>query len=131
MAQLLTSLALLSGLLIGGLGFLFTLLRDKDFAPICIYAFSFLAGLVAFFIASAAGVAAFITRLLDFRLTAQKVRRGGNDIEPLTVFCSDASAYGKAAWRFFWILCISFLVAVLLTAVSLTKVYLVSATCFL
>ena len=123
MAQLSTALSLLSGLSVAGLGFLFSLLREKDFLPTACYALLFLIALGAFFVASAAGVGAVITRLIDFRLTAQKVRQKEIE-EPLTFFGTDASGYGKATWRLFWVLVTSFSIAVLLASVVIAHVYL-------
>lgn len=123
MAQLSTALSLLSGLAAAGLGFLFSLSREKDFNPSGCYAVLFLIALAGFFIASATGIAAVITRLIDFRHTAQKVRNGSVE-EPLTLFGTDASGYGKATWRLFWALVISFSIAVLLAAVVISHVYL-------
>jgi hypothetical protein len=125
MAQLSIALSLLSGLSIGGLTFLFSLLREKDFLPIGCYAVMFLVALFAFFAAAATGIAAIVTRLLDFRLTTIKVRNGAAD-EPLTFFGTDASGYGKATWRLLWALVISFSVAVLLATIVVSHVYLKS-----
>lgn len=123
MGQLSTALSLLSGLSVAGLGFLFSLLREKNFLPTGCYALLFLIALAGFLVASASGVAAVITRLIDFRLTAQKVRQKEIE-EPLTFFGTDASGYGKATWRLFWVLVISFSVAVLFASVVISHVYL-------
>lgn len=123
MAQLSSALSLLSGLSVAGLGFLFSLLREKDFLPAGGYALLFLIALAAFFVASATGIAAVITRLIDFRLTARKVRQGDIE-EPLTFFGTDASGYGKATWRLFCALVVSFSVAVLLASVVISHIYL-------
>lgn len=123
MEQLSTALSLLSGLSVAGLGFLFSLLREKDFSPTGCYATLYLVALTALLIASASGIAAVITRLIDFRLTARKVRQGEVD-EPLTYFGTNASGYGKATWRLFWSLLISFSVGVLLAVVVIAHVYL-------
>src|ERR1043165_7997960 len=93
LAQFSAALSLLSGLPIAGVGFLFSLLRDAKFAPTGCYAALFLLALASFFVAFAAGVAVLITRLLDFRLTARKVRNGID--EPLTMFGTGASGYGR------------------------------------
>lgn len=123
MAQFATALSLLSGLSIAGLGFLFSLLREKTFSPSGCYAALFLLALGTFFIASISGIAAVITRLIDFRLTAKKVRQREIE-EPLTFFGTDASGYGKATWRLFWALVVSFSVAVVLSSVVILHVYL-------
>ncbi len=123
MAQLSTALSLLSGLSVASLGFLFSLSRERSFLPTGCYALLFLVALGAFFIASASGIAAVITRLIDFRLTARKVRK--EDIkEPTPFFGTDASGYSKATWRLFWVLVISFSIAVLSASIAISSVYL-------
>ena len=121
--QLSTALALISGLAVGGLGLTLSLVREEDFQPAGRDAAIFLVGVVAFLIASAAGIGAVVTRLLDFRLTARKVRTGAV-AEPLTLFGTDATCYGKATWRLFWTLLVSFVVAVMATVIVLSRLYL-------
>jgi hypothetical protein len=123
MAQLSTALSLLLGFSVAALGFLFSLLQDKSFTPVGCYALLYLGALAAFFIASLVGIAAVVTRLLDFRLTATKVRSGSLE-EPLTMFGTSASSYGKATWRLFWVLAVSFFVGVLCASVAISRVYL-------
>jgi hypothetical protein len=123
MAQLSTALSVLSGLSLAGLGFLFSLLREASFKPTGCVAIVYLLAVAAFFVASVAGVAAVITRLLDFRLTASKVR-GSDSEEPLTMFGTTASGYGKATWRLFWVLVAFLLVGVVSAAGSISVVYL-------
>ncbi|CAE6886522.1 conserved protein of unknown function [Pseudomonas marincola] len=60
-----------SGLSVGGLGFLFSLLRDASFKPTGILALLFLLAFLSLLVASISGSAAVVTRLFDFRLTAQ------------------------------------------------------------
>jgi len=123
MAQMSVVLALLGSLSIGGLGLCFSLLQQGSFKPTGCYATAFLLTLVALFIASLSSITATVTRLLDFRLTAQKVRSGDQD-EPLTYFGTDATGYGKATWRLFWCAAVSLFIAVVLLSVVITKVYL-------
>lgn len=123
MSQLSVALSLISGLSVAGLAFMFSLLKDKDFSPMGLYAVLYFITLAAFFVAATSGIAAVITRLIDFRLTARKVRNGELE-EPLTYFGTDASGYGKATWRLFWTLVISFSIAVLLATVVISNVYL-------
>ena len=123
MAQLSLVLSLFSGIALGGLGLCFALLQQHAFNPTGRYAVSFLAAFGALFIASLTSIAASVTRLLDFRLTAQKVRRGEVE-EPLTVFGANSSGYGKATWRLFWFTLVLLSFAVLLLAIVLAHVYL-------
>lgn len=123
MAQLSIALSVISGLSIAGLGFSLSLLRQDDFNPSGVYAVLFLVALATSFIASAAGIAALITRLMDFRLTARKVRAGSAD-EPLTLFGTDASNYGRATWRLFWAMVVCFALSVLCATIVTAGVYL-------
>jgi hypothetical protein len=122
-AQLSAALSLFSGLSIAALGFLFSLLRDPRFAPRGADAVVFLVALLGFFVSTVAGVAAVITRLLDFRLTARKVRESKTE-EPHTFFGTDASGYGRATWGLFWVLVIAFAVGVVGAVIVLSREYL-------
>jgi hypothetical protein len=123
MDQMSVVLALLSSLSIAGLGLCFSLVQQLSFKPTGCYAVLFLFALVALFIASLSAITATVTRLLDFRLTAQKIRNGEQD-EPLTYFGTDANGYGKATWRLFWCTTISLCIAVVLVSVVIARVYL-------
>lgn len=100
MAQMSVVLALLSSLSIAGLGLCFSLIQRSSFNPTGCYAVIFLLCLFALFIASLSAITATVTHLLDFRLTAQKVRNGEQD-EPFTYFGTSANGYGQATWRLF------------------------------
>lgn len=123
MSQLSVVLALLSGLALGGLALSFTLLQQSSFQPKGWYAACFLGALLSLFVTGVTSAAATFTRLLDFRLTARKVRLGDVD-EPLTHFGTDASSYGRATWRLLWVASISLAVAIALLTVSLANAYL-------
>ena len=124
MAQLSATLSLLAGLALGGLGFLFALARDQSFTPTGINAVLFLVAIGAFFVAAVAGITAFVTRLLDFRLTARKTKSGGTVAEPLTMFGTEASAFGRLTWFLFWILLIAMAIAVTCSTIVLSCTYL-------
>lgn len=126
-SQLSTALALFSGLSVGALGFLFSLLQDTSFKPTGILALLFCIAFLSLLVASISGSAAVVTRLLDFRLTAQKLRKTNN--EPLTLFGTDASRYGKATWILFWVLLVSFTIGILLSSVVIGVFYLASIFC--
>lgn len=111
----------------GGLGFIFSLLRDASFKPTGILALLFLLAFLSLLVASISGSAAVVTRLLDFRLTAQKLRNTNN--EPLTLFGTDSSGYGKATWILFWVLLTSFSIGILLSSVVVAAFYLADIFC--
>jgi len=121
--QLSTALALLCGLSVGGLGLTLSLARAPDFRPTGRDAAMFLLGAAAFFIASAAGIGAVVTRLLDFRLTAKTVR-SGTATGPYTLFGTDATCYGRATWRLFWTLLVAFAIAIMSTTIVVAHLYL-------
>lgn len=121
--QLSTAFTVVSGLSLGGLGLCLSLLQKDTFSPKGCYAISFLVAIGCFILASAFSIGAIITRLLDFRLTAQKVRKGEIE-EPLTYFGSDANDYSKATWRLFWLMVVCFSTAVAGTVIVIVHVYL-------
>jgi hypothetical protein len=123
MAQMSVVLALLGTLSVGGLGLCFSLLQQALFKPVGWYAVAFLLALLSLLVASIASITATITRLLDFRLTAQKVRKGEEE-EPLTYFGTDASGYGKATWRLLWSTAVSLCIAVVLLSIVSANLYL-------
>ena len=92
--------------------------------PTGINAVLFLVAIGAFFVAAVAGIAAFVTRLLDFRLTARKTKSGDTVAEPLTMFGAEASAFGRLTWFLFWILLIAMAIAVICSAIVLSCTYL-------
>lgn len=122
-AQLSVALSVFSGLSVAGFGFLLSLLQNQSFKPKGCLAIVFLAALGFFFTAAALSIVALVTRLIDFRLTAQKVRKDPSS-EPLTFFGTDATGYGKATWRLFWSMLVLFSLAIILSAYVVLNVYL-------
>lgn len=123
LSQLSITLSLLSALSVGGLGLGLALLQKEGYEPHGVFAKLFLLALAMLLIASLSSVAATITRLLDFRLTAKKVRNG--DIsEPLTMFGTDSNGWGRATWRLFWCTAVALIIAIACLCVSISQVYL-------
>ena len=123
-AQLSVAVALISGLSVAGLGVGLALLQNKEFlltAPKCIFS----ASLLILLIAALLSCGAVITRLLDFRLTARKVRKDMKPTydKPLTIFGLDPDGYGRATWGLFWGSCLTFLLGVVLLVVSIGVAY--------
>jgi len=123
MAQLSVVLSLVGVLALGGLGLSFSLVQQLSFNPVGCYAIFFLVASFSFLVAALSSVAATITRLLDFRLTAKKVRNGAVE-EPLTFFGTDASGYGKATWRLLWSTLLFLTLSVVLLVIVISHVYL-------
>ena len=124
-AQLSVAVALISGLSVAGLGAGLMLLRSKYF-PLCAplkYLFS--ASLLLLFLAAFLSCGAVITRLLDFRLTARKVRKDMKPDydKPLTIFWLGRDAYGQVTWVLFWGSCLLFAVGAVLLVVSVGGTY--------
>jgi ABC-type dipeptide/oligopeptide/nickel transport system permease subunit len=123
-AQLSVAVALISGLSVAGLGVGLSLLQKNEFlltAPKCVFVVS----LLLLLIAALLSCGAVITRLLDFRLTARKVRKDmkPNYDKPLTIFWLGPDGYGRATWGLFWGSCLTFLVGVVLLVVSIGVAY--------
>ena len=120
-AQLSVAVALISGLSVAGLGVGLALLQNKEFlltAPKCIFS----ASLLILLIAALLSCGAVITRLLDFRLTARKVRKDMKPTydKPLTIFWLGPDG---ATWGLFWSSCLTFLLGVILLVVSIGVAY--------
>ena len=87
-AQLSVAVALISGLSVAGLGVGLVLLQNQKFLLSAPFKFIFAASLLLLFLAALLSCVAVITRLLDFRLTARKVRKDAKPDykKPLTMF---------------------------------------------
>ena len=123
MAQMSVALALLSGLSFGGLALCFSQVQIDSFKPVGSDALVFLAGMSALLVASFSSVTATVTRLLDFRLTAQKVRREKSEAF-VTYLGTDATGYGKATWRLLWLTAACLLIAIACISVVFADIYL-------
>ena len=124
-AQLSVAIALISGLSVAGLGVGLVLLQNTAFQSSTHFKYVFTASLLFLFIAAFLSCAAVITRLLDFRLTARKVRKRAekNYDKPLTMFWIGPDAYGRATWGLFWTSCVLFAVGSILLVISVGGVY--------
>lgn len=124
-AQFSVAIALISGLSVASLGAGFSLLQNKEFLPIGVFKNLFEYSFVALLFAVLFSCSSVITRLLDFRLTARKVRKEQNPNynRPLKIFRLDSEAYGQVTWWFFGISCLMFFIGVVLLFVSVAKTY--------
>jgi hypothetical protein len=126
-AQLTVAVALISGLSVAGLGVGLALLQHEKFVFLLSASFkcAFAVALLLLFIAVLLSCVAVITRLLDFRLTARKVRKDTklDYNKPLTMFWLGREAYGRITWGLFWAGCLSFAVGAVLLVVSIGAAY--------
>jgi hypothetical protein len=110
-SQLAVAVALISGLSVSALALGMSLLQNKEFVPVGIFAKAFAWSFPLLLLAALASSSAVVSRLLDVRLTARKVRKKQDPkyTRPLTLFWLGPEAYGKITWFLFWVGCLAFL----------------------
>lgn len=118
--QLSVAVALLTGLSIAGIGAGLSLLQKPDFILIGTFKAAFAISLLLLVVTAFCSCGAVLTRLLDFRLTARKVRRKSS----VKIFFRDSDAYGSATWRLFWASCVSFITGGSLLVASVGSAYI-------
>lgn len=118
--QLSVAVALLTGLSIAGIGAGLSLLQKPDFILIGTFKAAFAISLLLLVVTAFCSCGAVLTRLLDFRLTARKVRRKSS----VKIFRRDSDAYGGATWRLFWASCVSFITGASLLVASVGSAYI-------
>lgn len=123
--QLTFAINLVFGLSVGALGFAVSLLRDISFIPSRCYSILFAASLALLGISTLCGIGAVVSRLLDFRYTARKIRHveestDGEDAHRLEAL---TDTLGKATWRLFWALLTLFILGIAGLLVSVFSVY--------
>lgn len=114
MAQFSIAVALVSGLSVSGLAVGLSLLINKEFIHCCAFKSMFVWSFPLLLLAAVSSSAAVVSRLLDFRLTARKVRKDQKNSysRPLKIFWLGPDAYGRITWFLFWLGCLAFLVGV-------------------
>lgn len=124
-AQLSVAIALISGLSVAGLGIGVSLLQNDKFMPSSTLKCAFAWSMFLLLLAALLSCAAVITRLLDFRLTARKVRKDKNPEyeKPLILFQLGPDAYGRLTWGLFWLSSSFFLLGVILLVVFIAGAY--------
>ena len=124
-AQLSVAVALISGLSVSSLAVGFSLLQNKEFVPFGAFKVMFAWSFPLLILAALFSYIAVVSRLLDFRLTARKVRKNKNPdySRPLTIFWLGPDAYGRITWGMFWLGCIFFLAGVFLLFTSIGATY--------
>ena len=118
-AQLTFAINLFLGLSVGSFAFAITLVRDDSFRVAGRYRVIFLASFVALGISTLVGCAAVVSRVLDFRYTARKIR-SDEKVDPNDesgIYDHRTKILGCLTRRLFWLQLIT--LAVGLTALTL------------
>lgn len=123
--QLSVAVALVSGLAVAGLGAGVSLIQDHDFKLLGSFRHAFIASMVLLMLSALTSCGAVITRTLDFRLTARKVRKAKHQDyrKSLTIFGLGPDGYGRATWGFFWFGCVALLLGAMLFVISVAGGY--------
>ncbi|MES2311257.1 MAG: hypothetical protein V4566_03085 [Pseudomonadota bacterium] len=117
--QLSVAVALVSGLSVAGLGAGLALLQRPEFAFAGLFKLLFFASQFLLVIAAFCSFATVLSRLIDFRLTARRVRGK----PPLKLLGSDPDPFSACTWWLFWVGCACFFVGATLLVVSIGSVY--------
>ena len=123
--QLTFALNIFLGLSVGSLAFGIALLQNESFSLSGCSKVAFSGGLVALALSVATGCAAVVTRLLDFRYTARKVR-ADEKCDPESeagVYSYRSKILGQLTWRLFWFELFSFSVGLIGLIVALSSKY--------
>ena len=101
--QLTFALNLFFGMSVGTLAFAFTLVKDKEFVLLGCPKTLFQIALVSLCLAVLVSCGAVVSRLLDFRFTAKKIRsvETANN-EESGVYKYRYRVLGQLTWRLFW-----------------------------
>ena len=103
MGQLTFVLNMFFGLSVAALAFAFSLIKDKEFTLSSCPKLLFQIGVVSLCIAVFVSCAAVVSRLFDYRYTAQKVRADEKEEgEESAVYKYKSSILGRLTWRLFW-----------------------------
>ena len=123
--QLSVAVALVSGLAISSLALALSLLEHKEFAPGGLFKFLFACSFPTLFASALLSSTAIISRALDFRLTARKVRKSQvpEYARPLRIFWLGPEAYGSITWGCFWSACVALLLGVFMLSASIVAAY--------
>jgi hypothetical protein len=85
----------------------------------------FAGSMLALLLAAVLSCSSVVTRALDFRLTARKVRKDNNPEynRPLTILGIGPNGFGRFTWFLFWSACLAFATGLLLLAIAVAHRY--------
>ena len=109
------------GLAVGALTFSITFVKNDDFFLWPCLRLLFMFGFVSLCFSVFAGCAAVVSRLMDFRLTAQKIKRKSKESNnnELGIFIYKTKLLGRISWRLFWIQLATFIAGLLSLLVTM------------
>lgn len=119
MAQFAVAIALLSGLSVSAIGAGIALLQNPLVSHAGVHSLAFAISLLFFVATILLTLLSTISRLLDFRMTARKVR-GRNDA---MMFGFDDKQFGKISWALFWLSLTVFLFGTFLFVASVCTAF--------
>ena len=124
-AQLSVAVALVSGVSVSALATAVSFLKNKDFVPAGAFSATFVYSFPLLLLAAISSASAVVSRLLDFRLTARKVRKNEKKDYPrsLTIFWLDPETYGHFTWLFFCASYVALLAGIALIFISVWARY--------
>ncbi|TFY96325.1 hypothetical protein [Ramlibacter humi] len=123
--QLSFTVNLFAGFSVGALAYVLSYLREPTFTPQGCYAILYIASLVLLLVSVVLAVGMVISRVIDFRATAQVVRSRQESATPQAIaeLSNTANLLGKATWRFFWGMLGTFGLGIATFTASLVSVY--------
>ena len=124
MAQFTAVLVLLSGLSVSALGAGIALLNISPVSQLGVHSLAFGLGMLFFVMTIVLTLLAAISRAIDFRLTARKVR-GRLD---RTLFGWDDKKFGHVSWFLCWSAIVIFLFGVFISVISIFVAFILQAT---
>ena len=113
------------GLSVGALAFGISLVRDEGFFLSGRSKIVFGVGLAALALSIVLGCAAVVSRLLDFRSTAAKIRADEKDdaANEAGVYKNRSEVFGTLTWSLFWLELLSFVIGLVGLTVGLCSRY--------
>jgi hypothetical protein len=124
MGQLTFVLNMFFGLSVATLAFAFSLIKDKEFIISSCPKLVFQIGVISLCVAVFVSCAAVISRLFDYRYTAQKIRADEKEEgEESAVFKYKSSMLGRLTWRLFWVQVVTMSLGLLGVVVGVLAAY--------
>ena len=109
---------------VGTLGFLFSLLNDKNFIPISCEKIFFTTALILIFLSILIGLVTSFNRLFDFRTTLKKIKSELNgkhsELEKLNEL---KDFYSKSTWNLFYCQIIIFTIGIISLTIAFLMIY--------